>query len=60
MMINQNPTVKYQQEANPVCAYAALANTLHYLKSEAEAKLFMKFCYSKRIVYQLSVFISFL
>ena len=30
MMIIHNPTVEYQQEANPVCAYAALASSLHY------------------------------
>ena len=48
MMISQNPKVKYQQEANPVCAYAALASTLHYLKHEAEAKLTMEFFYASR------------
>ena len=41
MMISQNPTVKYQPETNPVCAYAALASTLHYLKHKAEAKMIM-------------------
>ena len=46
MMISQNPTVEYQQEANPVRAYAALASTLHYLKHEAEAKLIMEFFYA--------------
>ena len=29
IMISQNPTVEYKQEANPVCAYAVLASTLH-------------------------------
>ena len=48
MMISQNPTVEYQQEANPVCAYAALASTLHYLKHKAEAKMIMEFCYASR------------
>ena len=48
MMISQNPTVQYKQEANPVSAYAALASALHYLKHKAEAKLIMEFCYANR------------
>ena len=48
LMISQNRIVQYKQEANPVCAYTALASTLHHLKHKAEAKLIMEFCYASR------------
>ena len=41
MSIINNPTIRYQQEANPVCAYAALASVLYYFEFKIEAENIM-------------------